>query len=59
MSKEEINMIIENFIIYACGSDTNTKCMLENTLDDYQDVMSNEGSGLMDCPFLNQNEERV
>ena len=53
MSKEEINMIIKNFIIYACGSDTNIRCMLENTLDDYQDVMNNEGSGLMDCPFLN------
>lgn len=53
-SKEEINAIIENFIIYACGSNDKVRTTLELTLEDYQGVMLNEGCGLEDCPFLNE-----
>lgn len=53
-SKDEINAIIENFIIYACGSNDKERTILELTLEDYQGVMLDEGCGLEDCPFLNE-----
>ena len=56
-SKDEINAILENFIIYACGSNDKERDILEATLDDYQEVMSDEGCGLEDCPFLNEEDE--
>lgn len=52
-SKDEINAILENFIIYVCGSNEEERDILEATLEDYQYVMSDEGCGLEDCPFLN------
>ena len=55
-SKDEINAILENFIIYACGSNDKERDILEDTLNDYQEVMSNEGCGLEDCPFLNDDD---
>lgn len=58
-TKDEINSIIENFIIYACGSNNKERTILEMTLDDYQGVMLNEGCGLEDCPFLNEMCEEV
>ena len=56
-SKDEINAILENFIIYACGSNDKERTILYATLDDYQGVMLNEGCGLEDCPFLNEEDE--
>ena len=56
-SKDEINAILENFIIYACGSNEKERDILEATLNDYQEVMSDEGCGLEDCPFLNEEDE--
>ncbi len=56
-SKDEINAILENFIIYACGSNEKERDILEATLSDYQEVMSDEGCGLEDCPFLNEEYE--
>ena len=58
-TKDEINSIIENFIIYACGSNNKERTILEMTLDDYRGVMLNEGCGLEDCPFLNEMCEEV
>lgn len=52
-TKDEINAILENFIIYACGSNEKERDILEATLEDYQEVMSDEGCGLENCPFLN------
>lgn len=58
-SKDEINAILENFIIYACGSNEKERDILEATLSDYQEVMSDEGCGLEDCPFLNEDDSRT
>jgi hypothetical protein len=58
-SKDEINAILENFIIYACGSNDKERDILEATLEDYQEVMSDEGCGLEDCPFLNDYNREV
>ena len=56
-SKDEINAILENFIVYACGSNDKERNILEVTLEDYQGVMSDEGCGLEDCPFLNDESD--
>lgn len=50
-TQQEINDIIQNFIIYATGSNNELQKTLELTLDDYQEVMKEEGCGLEHCPF--------
>jgi hypothetical protein len=58
ITKEEVGMVIENFIIYATPPG-DIKDTLLASLDDYQEfVLPDEGSGLEDCPYCQAQGKR-